>query len=461
MQWAQAAILVLSIAGFVIAVLPRYYSADVSELGCGYTMQMWPRLLRFPLFWFGLSLLVLIAIQALNPSWKWHDDGKVWWIEQLHNIRFLPTSADTPYNFYNVWRQSIIYAAAWLTVCAVWTAITRRKSLKIFFWLVTANAVLLTIIGCFQRNSSPPYRVLWVRDFPGAFAFGSFVYQNHAGAYLGLMMSLALASAFWCYIDGRRRMVRSSPASVWLLAALIIFGGVVASYSRGAMIASAIFAFTSVAAFVLRISRSALPSVMPRSVTASLSLIIICCVIFVIQNVDFTHVVRRFEELIDQRQKEDSYMSRTLVRGRAAQMLQDHWVLGTGAGSFRFLFPIYIKNDPYLYAGGYSFWEHAHIDWLEIPIELGLAGDLLIASAFGWILWQWWRMRGWRHPIALILLLGCLQTLGHALIDFPFQNTAILITWWSLLVIMIRWLEFDTPPTAAQKYFEPKKDLLR
>ena len=42
-----------------------------------------------------------------------------------------------------------------------------------------------------------------------------------------------------------------------------------------------------------------------------------------------------------------------------------------------------------------------------------------------------------------MILLGLLQTMGHALSDFPFQNTAVLITWWSLLVLMLRWLEFE------------------
>jgi hypothetical protein len=34
--------------------------------------------------------------------------------------------------------------------------------------------------------------------------------------------------------------------------------------------------------------------------------------------------------------------------------------------------------------------------------------------------------------------------MAHALMDFPFQNPAILVTWWSLLVISLRWLELDS-----------------
>ena len=267
------------------------------------------------------------------------------------------------------------------------------------------------------------------------------------------MVSVAIASAFWHYYEGRRRMARSTPAAVWIIGALLLLLAVVFSFSRGAMITTAAFLISSGLAFLVLRSNAPVPSTTPKIVTAALTLLILGCLGFVLRNTDLSMATYRFEQLFKLREKEDSYRSRQLVRERATIMLQDHWVRGTGAGSFRFLFPQYIKDDAYLYEGGKSFWEHAHIDWLEIPIELGLIGDLLIASAFGWILWQWWRMRGWRHPIALILLLGCMQTLGHALIDFPFQNTAILITWWSLLVIMIRWLEFDTPPNDGAEIF--------
>jgi hypothetical protein len=29
--------------------------------------------------------------------------------------------------------------------------------------------------------------------------------------------------------------------------------------------------------------------------------------------------------------------------------------------------------------------------------------------------------------------------------DFPFQNPAILVTWWALLILSLRWLELEAP----------------
>ena len=126
------------------------------------------------------------------------------------------------------------------------------------------------------------------------------------------------------------------------------------------------------------------------------------------------------------------------------------WVLGTGAGSFRYIFPKYLQRYPAVHEGGRALWEHAHIDWLEIPIELGVTGVLLIAGAFGWCVRQFIRLRGWTNGLATLLLLGCGQTLLHAAIDFPFQNPAVLTAWWVLLVVALRWLELDSSADTAR-----------
>jgi O-antigen ligase len=129
-------------------------------------------------------------------------------------------------------------------------------------------------------------------------------------------------------------------------------------------------------------------------------------------------------------------------------MPDDHWQRGVGVGGFRYLYPEYIKHKPLIYERGAFFWEHAHNDWLQIPIELGLVGVLLLAAGAGWLGWAWFRAGGWRHPLALMVALGAGQVMLHAVMDFPFQNPAILVTWWALLVMSLRWLELDAPQSA-------------
>ena len=125
-------------------------------------------------------------------------------------------------------------------------------------------------------------------------------------------------------------------------------------------------------------------------------------------------------------------------------MLGDTWVRGIGAGGFRYLFPEYIKKFPEVYNGGRLFWEHAHRDWFELPIELGVAGSALLLLGAGYWLKFFYRSRAIWHSLAVPVLLGCSQTLAHAWFDFPFQNPAILCTWLALIAVSARWLELDS-----------------
>lgn len=408
----------------------------------GFTINPLPRLLRFPLFWLGLGLLVLLCVQAANPSWVWERDAKTWWLRRVNDIPWLPTSIDTPFERFDLWRQFIIYATVWVTSCSLWIGITRRRSMQIILGVLVANAAILGLIG-FVHRASGEAKLLWIREFPGAGSFASFVYQNHAGAYFSMISFAALGLAVWHYFEGRKKMARSTPAALWGLAAVLLVFAVVFSLSRGAIISLVVFGAAAMVALLLLRFTSATQSTMPSIVPAMLVLMVVGTAGYMVRNVDFSAVRFRFEELAKLKVNDPSYVGRKLARESATQMEEDHWMRGVGAGGFRYLFPEYIKDKPEIYEHGQYFWEHAHIDWLEIPIELGLAGLLLIGAGFGWAVWRWFSWGGWRHPLVLMIGLGVAQVMAHALIDFPFQNPAILTTWWALLVISLRWLEIE------------------
>jgi O-antigen ligase len=124
-----------------------------------------------------------------------------------------------------------------------------------------------------------------------------------------------------------------------------------------------------------------------------------------------------------------------MARSAAVDMLRARGGRGVGAGGFRHLFPEYVKHYPEIYQGGQLFWEHAHDDWLEIPIELGLAGCVIVAAGAAWWIRWFVRRRVLWHPLAAPLLIGCGQTLIHAGFDFPFQSPAILTTWCVMIAV--------------------------
>jgi hypothetical protein len=243
--WSQLTSLALSAVGIVLALIPRTYSGDLApqlsafssqlsgpnpqvsgfrfqvsgassqlpaqhpkafspaaqrpdesrrSLGVGgqpsaFRLNPLPRLLKFPLFWLGLLLLAYIAIQALNPSWVWERNERTWWLRRVNDIPWLPTSIDTPFERFNIWRQFIIYASAWLTLCTVWIGFTRRRSLQL---LLTVLTLLMVLFWPWSVLASPVYFptwewVIWLNSqLKGATSFASFIYKNHAAAYLSL-----------------------------------------------------------------------------------------------------------------------------------------------------------------------------------------------------------------------------------------------------------------------------------
>lgn len=470
--WSQITSLVMASIGMFLALVPRNYTGDyapgivvggqtaddrqqslsgrhppsvIRHQSAAFRLSPLPRLLHFPIFWIGLALLGYIALQASNPSWVWTRNATSWWLVRVNDIEWLPTSIESPFERFNIWRQFIIYASAWLTVCTVWTGFTRRKSLQLLMSVVLANVVLLSLTGFVQKISKAP-KVMGVIQIDGLFTpFASFIYKNHAGAYFALMTLIAVSLAIWTFLEGERASRKSTPAGLYFFCALVLSVTVIFSFSRGAILLLGAAWF--VAGFWFWLSRrharsggATHPGVYVAIVSMFLGVIGIT-----FREVDFSAIQARFDSLAKNYKNvhSESVQSRIQAHAAANTMLADYWIRGVGAGGFRFLFPEYIKNYPEIYASGRFYWEHAHSDWREIPIELGAPGSALLLLGGGWWLLVFYRGRAVWHSLVVPIMIGCSQTLIHAWFDFPFQCPAILCTWLALIAVSARWLELD------------------
>ncbi len=439
--WTQIASLGLAAIGFLMAIWPRDYTSRFTG-GPEFRMAPWPKLIRFPFFWLGLALLAYITIQGLNPAWRYESNAAHWWLHRVKHIAWLPTGMETPFAHFNAWRSLIIYASAWLVACSLWVGLTRRLSVQYVLMALATNGCVLAIVAAAQRFVGNG-KILWFVTPPtGSVGFASFIYKNHAGAYLGLMLSVALGLAYWYYDRGVRRLQKSNPAGLFALMGLFIALMVIFSFSRAAAVLVLVFMVTAGSALFLIRRRQALDTGNPV-IAVTLLLVFAVFAYVALQSFEIDQVVRRFDEFAKEGSNAASVRERDLARTASGDMLRAHWLQGTGAGSFRFYFPEYVKKFPEIYRNGKSFWEHAHCDWLEIPIELGLAGMLLLLACAGSIGLILIRNYAWSSPLAVLLLLGCAMTLAHAWVDFPFQCPAILITWTTLPVCLARWLELE------------------
>lgn len=104
---------------------------------------------------------------------------------------------------------------------------------------------------------------------------------------------------------------------------------------------------------------------------------------------------------------------RTTLRG-----IGDNWLLGTGYGSFDLVYPHYERLED-VYA---AYVNHAHNDYLEIMLEGGVIGALIVALCLGWLLTRFVAC-GSNAPQRLSFLSICV-VLVHSGVDYPLRTTA-------------------------------------
>ena len=125
---------------------------------------------------------------------------------------------------------------------------------------------------------------------------------------------------------------------------------------------------------------------------------------------------------------------RTEIWKHSGEALSDHWLAGSGIGTFPALYPQY--EDPATV--GRTYVNHAHNDYLEILLEAGIPGGVLLI-----LFLTWWSSRAlsiWRSPNAAELgRAACIASaaiLLHSLVDYPLRTAAIATSMAMALALM-------------------------
>jgi hypothetical protein len=442
--WAHWPSLALSLLGLVLALIPRNYTAEHTGQD-SFRLIMWPKLIRFPIFWLGLALLGLVTIQALNPAWTYKTDGKVYWLEQIENITWLPAGTDTPFEKWNQWRMLLIYTAAWATVCSLWIGFTRRRTLQLFITVLAINGLCLGLFGIAQRLLGNG-KMFWFFESPNSSFFSSFIYKNHGGAYLLVTLALTCGLAAWYYLRGLRRLEKSNPSGVLAFAATCIAVSILTSYARGATLTMLAFLLLVIGGFVWHQFR--LPTGTRRPVVA-IALVLIFGY-FLKTGFEALRSREAWDRIKQGISRQDASLElRERATTAATEMLTEEGKRGVGAGAFRYLFPIYQQRYPSLLIQDKRrmFWEHAHNDVLQIPIELGIAGVTLIVCSLGYWFLLLVRAAFWENPLSVCGSVGALAIAVYSWWDFPFQCPAILVTWTALWPIAALWARLEESST--------------
>ena len=285
--------------------------------------------------------------------------------------------------------------------------------LQRLLWVLCMNGALLALEGILQRLSGTN-KLLWlvqpVINQSGELQFGPYAYRSNAAQYLNLLWPVCLG--FWWTL---RRATRGSgraggrvgggPQVLLLPCAVLMAAAPIISVSRGGAIVAwaEILAALALLMFVQRKGHWLLRLGIILLFAASLALA---------GHLGWEKLQPRLKTLFS-----DDLGGRVEIYRNARQMARDFPWLGTGPGTFPWIYHLYRASAQSEWAA------YAHNDWLETRITFGGIGFAMILAALASALLRWFGGGGieahWLFVSMIWLALaGCLL---HARFDFPFQ----------------------------------------
>jgi O-antigen ligase len=150
-----------------------------------------------------------------------------------------------------------------------------------------------------------------------------------------------------------------------------------------------------------------------------------------------------------------SVQSRQAMLSTSAKALRDFLPWGSGLGSFESVYHLY--EDPLLVNGTYV--SHAHNDYVELALETGMPGILLMITFLGWWIRAAWR--AWRYVDAGVYAraasIASAAILVHSLVDFPLRTAAISALFAMCLALLV---ERRAPTVQVRSDLRPARHIV-
>ena len=305
---------------------------------------------------------------------------------------------------------------------AVFCAILRLGAFRAS-WLAAAllaGAVAGITLGALQvvapGAASPWY--LYHETNRGV-AVGFFANANHMADLLvcGLPFIAALAAG------GRSRNIQRYSALLIILAgaALLLVVGIALNGS----LAGYTLAVPAIAASILIVAPAQRSVRVPVAIIAGLALVAAVAAM-ASTSIGSSRIGQEASGSVESRQE---------ILKTTGRAIRDTMPFGSGLGSFVKVYPLYESADHVTP----EYVVHAHNDYAELALELGLAGVLLIGVFLAW--WTAAVRAGWRTggggPYARAASIASAVILVHSVVDFPLRTAAISATFAMCLALLI------------------------
>ena len=407
------------------------------------------RLRAIPMILMGLWI-ALLALQMLPIPFAWTTvldrnpaDGF-----PVMNGYWSTLSAD-------VFSTRLYFAKACVFMGLLWLLlrqISTSSQVELLAWTLVFSGFLQAFVGVLLLATGAHYSLFFV-PIEHTKGLGTFVYHNHFAGYLEMTLSIGIGLMI-AKLDGRQARNWKQRAHGWLsllmgekvllrIILIIMVVGLIASRSR--MGNTAFFvSLLGVGLLAIMFSRKA-----TRSTILFISSLIVLDVVIVGGVVGVEKVVQRIEATNLRVNAEQPLLSVSgsvsgdTVKKNAGQVagnaeesveerigpglhsldiVRDFPLLGTGGGTFHLAF------FPYRPAEVHGYFDHAHNDFFEFAVEVGLIGMLLLAtmvlhSVVCSIRILVKRRNQFARGMAFASLMGVTTIMIHSAVDFNLQNT--------------------------------------
>ena len=295
---------------------------------------------------------------------------------------------------------------------------TERKRLPGLVLVLVSLSMLLGLLQFSGAAINNPF----INDTPGQVS-GSFANRNHLALFLALGCLLA---PVWAFLDGHEPRWRG-PTAFGLVLLFVLT--ILASGSRTGLLLGVLA--LGIGFMVVRRGVGRALGRYPRWVfPALISALVGVIAIFVL--ISFT--ADRALSITRVLAADPGQDMRALSLPTVLAMIGDYFPFGSGLGGFDRIFRIH-ETLPLL---SLTYFNHAHNDWLEIVLDAGLPGLLLLLAAVLW--WTWASVRAWRagprHALPKLGSAMLLLMMIASIFDYPARTPMIM----AMIIIAGMWL---------------------
>lgn len=283
---------------------------------------------------------------------------------------------------------------------------TRAYHARHLAWVILAAMVLSVLLGALQLSLGGNTQWYFYGETNRGSTVGFFANSNHLATLLLVSIPCLAASArqAWPRDPSRRGAVATLAASILSLAVVGLF--VNTSLAGWGMAVPVLAASAMILAPEGKLRRAALPLLAP---------VVAAGVMLVLATDKGQRVLAAGGTL--------SASARETIFAKCWAAIGDFMPAGSGLGSFAEIYRLY--EDPANVGPRYV--NHAHNDYLELLLETGAPGALVLGGFLIW--WGWRAIKVWRadnaDPLARAAVIVTATILVHSIVDYPLRTAAI------------------------------------